>query len=189
MNKNSENYLAGKCLVANPNISDDYFKKSLIYICAHDKNGAMGFVINKTIKNLSFKEVTDQLLITTPDKIIEQNIYFGGPTETMRGFVLHTTDYMEKDTLKVNDNFAISSSTNALADIAIGHGPKNNIISLGYANWDKTQLEKEIIRNDWLVLDADFELIFNTDDEDKWLKAINIIGIDLDRLSSISGRA
>ncbi len=183
-------YLTGKCLVAMPQMDDERFANSVIYICSHTKEGAMGFVVNKTIKELSFADLAEQLPITklvSPSAMIE--IHQGGPLEKIRGFVLHTTDYIKPDTLVINQQMAVSSSIDILNDIAFGTGPAENLIALGYASWRPQQLEQEIINNCWLVAESTPELVFKTKDEEKWQKAIDSLGIDLNNLSITSGRA
>lgn len=192
MNKmlhNNGNYLTGKCLVSTPTLGDERFERSLIYICSHTKEGAMGFVVNKKIKEFSFNDLANQLPITTLAPMAPMDLYQGGPLDKVRGFVLHSTDYLKGDSVVVGEGIAVSSSIDVLTDIAFGNGPKYNLIALGYASWAPNQLEQEIIRNSWLVVPSSPELVFKTKDEDKWQKAIDSIGIDISRLSEFAGRA
>ncbi len=189
MMKNENNYLTGKCLIAMPHMDDERFDGSLIYICSHTKDGAMGFVVNKKIKEFSFADLANQLPISTIKPIAPIELHQGGPLEKVRGFVIHSTDYVKDDTIVISDNIAVSSSIDIITDIAFGMGPKENLIALGYASWAPQQLEKEIINNTWLVTQPDTELVFRTKDEDKWQKAIDSLGIDITRLSASSGRA
>ncbi len=189
MIKNDDNYLTGKCLIAMPNMNDERFAGSLIYICSHTKDGAMGFVVNKKIKEFSFADLANQLPISTIKPIAPIELHQGGPLEKVRGFVIHSTDYVKDDTIVISDNIAVSSSIDIITDIAFGMGPKENLIALGYASWAPQQLEREILNNTWLVTKPDTELMFRTKDEEKWQKAVDSIGIDLTRLSSFSGRA
>ncbi len=181
--------LTGKCLISSPYMEDEHFGRSLIYICSHSKDGAMGFVINKKIREFSFADLASQLPIKTFNP--EQNIdlHQGGPLERIRGFVIHSTDYVKADTVVIDNNIAISSSLDIINDIAFGMGPRDNIIALGYSSWRPHQLEQEIINNDWLITDTKPELIFRTKDEDKWEKALNEIGIAPANFSSFSGHA
>ena len=176
MNKASENYLTGKCLVSMPNMADERFERSLIYICSHTKDGAMGFVVNKKIKEFSFTDLANQLPISTLKPITPIDLYQGGPLDKVRGFVLHSTDYLKGDSIIIGDGIAVSSS-------------KDNLIALGYASWAPNQLEQEIINNTWLVAPSSPELVFRTKDEEKWQKALDSIGIDVTRLSEFAGRA
>lgn len=189
MNKASENYLTGKCLVSMPNMADERFERSLIYICSHTKDGAMGFVVNKKIKEFSFTDLANQLPISTLKPITPIDLYQGGPLDKVRGFVLHSTDYLKGDSIIIGDGIAVSSSIDILTDIAFGTGPKDNLIALGYASWAPNQLEQEIINNTWLVAPSSPELVFRTKDEEKWQKALDSIVIDVTRLSEFAGRA
>ena len=187
MIKNDDNYLTGKCLIAMPNMNDERFAGSLIYICSHTKDGAMGFVVNKKIKEFSFADLANQLPISTIRPIAPIELHQGGPLEKVRGFVIHSTDYVKDDTIVISDNIAVSSSIDIITDIAFGMGPKENLIALGYASWAPQQLEREILNNTWLVTKPDTELMFRTKDEEKWQKAVDSIGIDLTRLFFRSG--
>lgn len=182
-------YLTGKCLISMPRSDDDYFSHSLIYVCSHNQDGAFGFIVNKTIDDISFNDLSTQLAtqrISTENKI---NLHHGGPLEKVRGFVLHSTDYIKQDTIIIDNNIAISSSIEILNDIATGDGPQQNIIALGYASWAPMQLEDEIKNNVWLIADANLDLVFNTKDEDKWQAAIKSLGFDVIQLSPVSGNA
>ncbi len=186
---NDGNYLKGKCLAAMPNMDDERFSNSLIYICTHTKDGAMGFVVNKKIKEFSFADLATQLPINTMKPIEPIDLYQGGPLEKIRGFVLHSTDYIKADTIVIDESIAISSSIDIITDIAFGNGPRENLIALGYASWAPQQLEKEIINNSWLVTNPTPELVFRTKDEDKWQKAVDTLGFDINYLSCRTGRA
>ena len=187
--KDNAAYLTGKCLVAMPNMKDERFENSLIFICSHTKNGAMGFVVNKIMPEFSFADLASQLPIKTVQPIDGIELHLGGPMEKVRGFVLHSTDYVKDDTVVIDDNIAISSSIDVITDIAFGTGPKENLIALGYASWAPNQLEEEIINNTWLVVNPTPELVFRTKDEDKWQKAIDSLGFDVSNLSQTMGRA
>ena len=185
----NETYLTGKCLVAMPSMQDEHFKEALIFICSHSENGAMGFVVNKVLHEFSFADLANQLPIKTIRPIESIELHHGGPLEKVRGFVLHSSEYVKDDTVLVNDNIAISSSLDVITDIAFGLGPKENLIALGYASWAPNQLEQEIINNNWLVVNPTPELVFRTKDEEKWKKAIDSLGFDVMHLSRTMGRA
>ncbi len=189
MMKTDNDYLTGKCLVAMPKMDDERFADTVIYICSHNPDGAMGFIVNKTIKELSFADLANQLPVTPVNLSSTIEIHQGGPLEKIRGFVLHTTDYIKPDTIIIDQQIAVSFSIDILNDIAYGKGPEQNLIALGYASWRPHQLEQEIINNCWLVADPTPELVFKTKDEEKWQKAVDSIGIDLNNLSMICGRA
>lgn len=183
-------YLTGKCLISMPQINDGIFSHSVVYLCMHNQEGAMGFMVNKQLKEFYFSDLMSQFNIgygSTPAETII--LHQGGPLERIRGFVLHSLDYQKEDTLTIDDKFAVSSSINVLNDIAYGKGPRYNLIALGYSSWSPKQLEEEIIYNHWLVAEATTDLLFKTRDEDKWQRAIDELGIDVDRISASIGRA
>ena len=189
MTISKENYLTGKCLISMPHTRDERFEQTLVYICSHSAEGAMGFIVNKRIKEFSFADLASQLPINTIQPLEPIDLHQGGPLEKVRGFVLHSTDYIKEDTIVINDDVAISSSIDIITDIAFGKGPKDNLIALGYASWAPQQLESEIINNTWFVMPPTPELVFRTKDEDKWQKAIDYLGIDINRLSLRQGNA
>lgn len=189
MNDKCDLYLTGKCLISMPNMDDERFADTLIYICSHSKEGAMGFVVNKKIKEFSFADLANQLPINTINPIEPIDLHQGGPLEKVRGFVIHSTDYIKADTIVIDDKIAISSSIDVITDIAFGIGPRENLIALGYASWAPQQLEQEIANNTWLVASPSAELFFRTKDEEKWLKAIESLGIDINRLATRAGHA
>ncbi|MBQ8465134.1 MAG: YqgE/AlgH family protein [Alphaproteobacteria bacterium] len=185
----NNNYLTGKCLVAMPHMQDEHFARTVIYICSHSENGAMGFVVNKKIKEFTFADLATQLPIANLNPSLPIDLHQGGPLEKVRGFVIHSTDYVKDDTVVIDDNIAVSSSIDIITDIAFGIGPKDNLIALGYASWAPKQLEQEIACNSWIVVNPTPELVFKTKDEEKWQKALNALGIDLYRLSDFCGHA
>lgn len=185
----NNNFLTGKCLIAMPNMCDERFANTLIYICSHSENGAMGFVVNKKIKEFSFSDLASQLPITNISPVVPIDLHQGGPLEKVRGFVLHSTDYIKEDTVVIDDKIAVSSSIDIITDIAFGCGPKDNLIALGYASWAPNQLENEIVNNSWMVVNPTPELVFRTKDEEKWHKALEALGIDISRMSTVCGRA
>ena len=182
-------YLTGKCLIAMPQLQDERFANSVIYICSHTENGAMGFVLNKKIKDFSFADLARQLPVANINPALPIELHQGGPLEKVRGFVLHSTDYIKEDTVLIDDKMAVSSSIDIITDIAFGIGPKDSLIALGYASWAPKQLEQEIVANSWMVVQPSTELVFHTKDEDKWQKAMDALGIDVGRLSEFCGRA
>ncbi len=172
-------FLTGKCLISVPSGKDEgLFAKSVIYVCSHSKDGAMGFIINKKMQEVSFQDIVNQMDLGSKIQTTDADLYNGGPLERIRGFVLHSTEYVKSDTVMIDENFAISSSLEVVADIACGMGPKNKIITLGYAGWKKGQLEEEIKQNMWLITDATPDLVFCKEDEQKWQTGLKNIGID-----------
>lgn len=182
--------LTGKFLVALPSLNDsDCFANSVVYVCSHGRSGAMGLIINKRMDNFTFSDLTFQLPITHDEPLQQINLYSGGPLEQVRGMVLHSTDYMKDGSIMVGDGVAISSTTEIISDIAFGQGPKDKLIALGYSFWQPRQLEMEIYNNNWLVADADRNILFRAPDEEKWQRALDETHIQLDRLVSVTGRS
>ena len=177
-------YLTGKCLVSMPHMADERFDSSVVYICTHNQDGAMGFVINKQLNDFHFSDLISQLNMEHTVPANQIILHHGGPVEKIRGFILHSREYFQEGTVVIDDQFAISSSMNVLTDIAFGIGPKYNLIALGYSSWSSKQLEQEIIDNTWLIADPTPELIFKTKDTDKWQKAIDSLGFDINMIVS-----
>ena len=188
MAKNS-GYFEGQLLAAMPQMTDRRFAQSVIYLCAHSADGAMGLVVNKLIDGITFPDLLQQLNIetTSPDEKIR--VHFGGPVESGRGFVLHSDDYVQESTLVIRDGVALTATVEVLRDIAEGNGPARSLLALGYAGWAPGQLDSEIRANGWLNVTADENLIFGGKLDNKWSKAIAKLGIDLLSLSSTAGHA
>lgn len=185
-----DTYLTGKFLVSmSQNKEDDCFYKSVVYICSHDKQGAMGFVINKKLQDFSFADLAVPLPVSKMGQLDHLFLYQGGPVEKVRGFVLHNSEYHKPGTYQVDKQIAISSSIDVLKDIAYGVGPSENLVALGYSSWEPMQLEREILNNHWLVMSADKKILFHTPDELKWEHAMDKTGIDLKRLILATGHA
>ncbi len=182
-------FLTGKCLIATPQMEDERFENTLVYICSHGKDGAMGFIVNRKLKDFSFSDLAVKLPITPNVNLDSMFLYQGGPIDKIRGFVLHSSEYLKPGTLKIDNEIAVSSSLDVLTDIAYGVGPKNNLIALGYSGWEPSQLEQEIKHNHWFITDASQDLLFNTPDELKWEKALDETGIDFSRYINITGYA
>ena len=183
-------HLDGKLLIAMPGMGDSRFDKSLIYMCAHSEDGAMGLITNKPAEDLQFSDLLEQLKITPAQSYRPIEVHFGGPVEHGRGFVLHSKDYIAEDsTLEVNDEFGMTATLDILEDISQGNGPDACLLALGYAGWGPGQLEDEIRANGWLTCDADAALIFSANNQDKWREAIVSLGIDPRMLSATGGSA
>ncbi|MBL4751754.1 MAG: YqgE/AlgH family protein [Amylibacter sp.] len=183
-------HLDGKLLIAMPGMGDPRFDKTLIYMCAHSADGAMGLIVNKPAVDLKFSDLLDQLNITPAKSVRPIKVYFGGPVEHGRGFVLHSKDYTTKDTtLEVNEEFGMTATLDILEDISQGNGPDACLLALGYAGWGPGQLENEIRANGWLICDAQAALVFSDKNEDKWNGAIESLGFDPRLLSAEGGTA
>ncbi len=182
-------YMTGQLLIAMPQMEDSRFARSLIYVCAHTAEGAMGLVVNRAVDNVTFPDLLRQLNITPGHPSPPDPILFGGPVETGRGFVLHSSDYVRDATLLVDHEVGLTATLDILKDIAAGHGPRRSLLMLGYAGWGPGQLDAEIQANGWLNTAADEALIFDHDLETKWDKALAKLGVDLSTLSVEAGHA
>jgi putative transcriptional regulator len=190
-------YLDGQMLIAMPAMRDERFARSLIYICAHSSDGAMGIVVNQAAANVNFPDLLVQLevipaadLIQLPAQAETVKVLKGGPVETGRGFVLHSADFfIENSTLPIDDGICLTATLDILKAIARGKGPESAVLALGYAGWAPGQLETEIQENGWLNCDADSELIFGRNIERKYDMALKKLGINLAMLSSDAGHA
>ncbi len=178
----------GKLLLAMPGMGDPRFTKSAIFMCSHSDEGAMGISINQRVDGLTFAQLLSQLKIKTrkPEDI---PIHSGGPVETGRGFVLHTSDYFHSSTLKVTPEISLSATVDILTLLAEGKGPRQALLALGYAGWGPGQLESEIKKNSWLTVEGTEKLIFKTPLNEKWTQAMALAGIDSAKLSAEAGHA
>ena len=184
-----QGFMTGELLVAMPQMRDARFTRSVIYICAHTGDGAMGLVVNRLVGSLTFPDLLQQLNIDAHGKGEHIRIRSGGPVETGRGFVLHSTDYVDDATLKVGDTVRLTATIDILKDIASGSGPRRSILALGYAGWGPGQLDQELQANAWLTVPADEELIFDDALNDKWERSLSKIGVDFTFLTGDAGHA
>src|SRR2546421_2363081 len=189
-------YLDGQMLIAMPAMGDERFTRSLIYVCAHSSEGAMGIVVNQPAANIKFPDLLVQLdvipaaeLIQLPRKAGTVKVLKGGPVETGRGFVLHSADFfIENSTLPIDNGICLTATLDILKAIAHGEGPQSAVLALGYAGWAPGQRETEIQGNGWLHCAADPELIFGPDIDGKYGRALRKIGIEPGTLSSEAAR-
>ena len=182
--------LTGQLLVAMPQMSDPRFARSVVYLCAHSgEAGAMGLIVNKQLAALTLGELFAQLDIEPSAVAGLRPVHFGGPVEAGRGFVLHTADYREEATLHVGGNISVTATLEVLRAIGKNRGPRQSLFALGYAGWAPGQLAAEIQANGWLSVPADDEIVFASDDDGKWNRALAKLGIDLSALSSEAGHA
>lgn len=184
-------YLTGQLLIAMPTMGDPRFARTVIYMVAHSTDGAMGFVINKPMTSISYTELLEQLEIeVSEDRASEVGpVHYGGPVESGRGFVLHSTEFEREGTSPIDDLVSLTSTVDVLRAIAEGSGPRRYITALGYAGWGAGQLDQEIQRNDWLHVEADEALLFEYDLAAKWERALAKIGIRPEMLSGAAGHA
>ena len=189
--RDSENgtYLDGQILIAMPSMADPRFQKAIILLCAHGEDGAMGIVLNKDLGKITFDELFDQLEIPHNGDFENSKVHFGGPVESERGFLLHSTDLIHDTTMLIAKGIALTATVDMLTSIASGLGPESNFLALGYAGWGPGQLEKEIQENGWLVVEADKDLVFGQRIGVKWQSAIRKLGFDPSALSAEVGHA
>jgi putative transcriptional regulator len=181
-------YLAGQLLIAMPTLIAPPFARTVIYLCAHNDQGAMGLVVNKPLSSIDFPTLLDQLGIPHGDLLGSTRVQFGGPVESGRGFVLHSTDYRAEKTVVVGE-VAVTSTLEVLQAIASGGGPSRHLLALGYAGWSAGQLDAEIQANGWLNVPCDSDILFGDDLSVKWERAIAKLGIDPTMLSGEAGHA
>ena len=184
-----DGYLTGQFLIAMPPMGDPRFERSVIYMCAHSADGAMGLVVNRVASEIDFPELLDQLEIKTDGIKNPIPVLTGGPVETGRGFVLHSMDYSQDSTLKVTDEVGLTATVDILRAIAEGEGPAKSLLTLGYAGWSSGQLDNEIQANGWLNVSCDTSILFDEDLNSKWDRAVRKVGIDPSFLSAEAGHA
>jgi putative transcriptional regulator len=183
-------FLDGQLLIAMPGMGDPRFERSVIFVCAHSAEGAMGLIVNKPAQELRFANLLKQLEIEATADVASIRVHFGGPVEHGRGFVLHSAEYdSDGASMKVDPKFAMTATLDVLQDMARGAGPAQALLALGYSGWGPGQLEGEIQANGWLTAAADPDLVFGTSDPDKWEAALRSISIDPRLLSAGGGRA
>lgn len=182
-------FLDGHLLIAMPGMTDPRFHKTVVYLCAHSHDGAMGLIINKPAETLKVSDLYERLDIAHRPGLPDEVVRFGGPVETGRGFVLHSGDYYAPEaTMRVDSQISMTATLEILHLMAAGHGPRQRMVALGYAGWSPGQLEVELQANGWLLCAPDRDLLFGTDNETKWNKALAKLGID-PRLLSAGGSA
>lgn len=191
-----EHSLRGQFLIAMPNMGDVRFERSLIYLCAHSPDGAMGFMVNRVLERPDLGEFLAQLGVVTeaelpdlPDDLKLRSLYSGGPVEPGRGFVLHSPDFDSATTLRVDDTVSLTATLEVLRAIATGSGPEDVNVILGYAGWASGQLEEEIAANGWLTAPGDPALLFDDQQESKYERALRQIGVDPLLLCADAGHA
>ena len=187
---NTEMELTGRVLIAMPGMGDPRFAGSVVLLCAHSPEGAMGIIVNKPIHEMTMRDLFEQLSITQEGDANKTPLFFGGPVETGRGFVLHTDDYHSGlSSLEVGGGFRMTATQDILEDIAAGRGPRAAMVALGYSGWGPGQLEAEIAENGWLIGESSEALVFETALEGIWARALKELGIDPLTLSATAGRA
>jgi putative transcriptional regulator len=181
--------LAGQVLIAMPALADQNFHRSVIYLCAHTGEGAMGIVVNRPLSTPSFADLLKQLNVEPVPPARTIRLLSGGPVDNARGFVLHTTDWTSESSLKVDGRLALTASLDVLKAIAGGGGPRDGLLALGYAGWGPGQLDRELQANSWLTAPADLSILFDGEHETKWRRALATLRIDPLLLSHAAGHA
>jgi putative transcriptional regulator len=186
-------YLTGKLLLAMPGMGDPRFDRAVILVCSHDETGAMGLVVNHTMPGIVFDELIEQLKIETELNFdfsdMDLPVMNGGPVEMARGFILHSADFNREETVPIDADFSVTGTVEALKDVAAGQGPDHMLLILGYAGWTAGQLDQEMQKNAWLVVDPLPGIIFHEHPEEKWQMAVRHLGIDPGMLNANAGRA
>lgn len=184
-----QGFMTGHLLAAMPQMGDARFNHSVIYVCVHNEEGAMGLVINRLVHTLTFPDMLLQLGIEPRGKLPTIQVHSGGPMETGRGFVLHSTDYQDEGTMQIDDQIGLTATIDILRNIAQGRGPQRRLLALGYAVWAPGQLDSEIQNNSWLTVPMDETLLFDEQFDDKWQRSLQKIGVAPDMLSGQFGHA
>ncbi len=191
--KTAAEYLTGKLLLAMPSLGDSRFDHAVILMCAHDENGAMGLVINHTLEDVKFENLLEELGIKSDIKLDPKSLSIpvlsGGPVDHARGFLLHSNDFVHKETISIDERYHVTGTIDALQAVAKGKGPDNMLFILGYAGWTAGQIEREIQDNAWLVVEPDETLIFGVDPAQKWQSAVQKLGFDPAMLTGDAGQA
>jgi putative transcriptional regulator len=182
--------LKNQLLISMPHMQDPYFGRAVVLICEHTKDGAMGLIVNKPFEDPELQDLFENLF-TKEEEFLQliPKIYFGGPVLIERGIVLHSSVYQTDGTVKLSDEFAMTSNREILQDIAYKKGPALYKLMLGHAGWASGQLEREIENGDWLLQSTTQDFIFNTPEADQWNTAINSFGIDMSHISGRGGVA
>ena len=182
-------WLTGQMLIAMPSMMDPRFVRTVIFICSHGPEGAMGLVINRLFGELNFRGLLTQLNIVLAPEAQEMPVHFGGPVEPARGFVLHSTDYEREGTVRISDSIALTATVEVLKALAEGHGPQRALLALGYVGWGAGQLDGELQTTGWLVAPPNEDIIFGDASETKWERALSKMGISPTMLSGDVGHA
>jgi len=177
-------------LIAMPSLTDPYFKQSVVYLCEHNEQGAMGFIVNYPVK-LTVQELLKnaESIDHEPHPPLTEAVFLGGPLEMDRGFVLHTPTLNNSQSTTLNEQLMMSNSNKILSTLGTEQAPDKYMVTLGYASWDKGQLEEEMSQNQWLTIECENDIIFNTPIEQRWSSSLQRLGVEPSQLSSDIGHA
>ena len=181
--------LTGQVLISAPSLDSDHFSKGVVLVCGHDDNGVIGLLINKILPKFSFEDLLLSLKIEPKNNAIHAPIYFGGPVEPSRGFVLHSADFYQKTTVKITQDIHLTATTDILELIAKGQGPEHYLMALGYSGWSSEQLEQELLTNAWLNGSIQKDLIFSDSAETLWDSIMEQMGVGWHSFSNEIGHA
>jgi len=180
-------------LIAMPSLQDPFFKRSVVYLCEHNEEGAMGLIINKPMENLTVEGILKKLKISADDRDpairLDKPVFTGGPLAEDRGFILHSAQRTFTSSIRVSDNTVITTSRDVLESIGTASQPKNVLVALGYCAWEKDQLENELMENAWLTTPANSNILFQTPIAERWREAARSIGVDIHNMASDAGHA
>jgi putative transcriptional regulator len=185
----NDGFLRGKFLIALPGMPDPRFERSVILMCAHSDDGAMGLIVNKPLENVPIDQLLAKLNIPITANRVDTPVLFGGPVQTQQGLVLHSSEFTAAQSTPVTDEVSLTGTMDVLHAIAAGRGPRKAAFALGYAGWDAGQIEDELHGNGWVHCDASSEILFAVPPEAKWSAALATLGIDISGLSAEAGRA
>ena len=192
-NSSSFANLKGQLLLAMPHMTDPRFHRAVIFICVHDEKGAMGIVLNKTLPSPNFAGVLNQVGVAVgenmPQSLRTMAVRDGGPVQNMNGFLLHSSDFSQKDTIHVDELYGFSGTVETLRAVASGYRPEHMLLTLGYCGWGAGQLEREFHDNVWLTAPASYEIVFRSPADQMWDNAFALIGVNPVMMSGLSGRA
>ncbi|ATZ12586.1 YqgE/AlgH family protein [Erwinia amylovora] len=180
-------------LIAMPTLQDPLFKRSVVYICEHSADGAMGLIVNKPMENLTVEGILKKLKISPdardPALRLDKPVFAGGPLAEDRGFILHSAQTLFTSSIRVSDNTVITTSRDVLETLGTPEQPDNVLVALGYCAWEKGQLEQELLENAWLTTAADSNILFHTPIAERWREAAKSIGVDIHNIASEAGHA
>lgn len=180
-------------LIAMPALQDSIFRRSVVYICEYNDEGAMGIIINKPLENLQVEGILEKLKIVpeprNPEIRLDKPVMLGGPLAEDRGFILHTPPSDFSSSIRISDNTVVTTSRDVLETLGTDRQPGNVLVALGYSSWEKGQLEQEILDNAWLTAPADQNILFRTPIADRWREAAKLIGIDIVTMPGVAGHA
>jgi putative transcriptional regulator len=190
MAKRMPEYLNGKFLIAMPAIGDPRFHQSVIFICAHDSEHAMGLIVNKPHPDLTMGDLLEPFGVAVKRAVAPKPVFDGGPVTPDRGFVLHSPDYESPEgSREVGPGMRLTTTRDVLSALGQGKTPTRALFALGYAGWSAGQLEFELTRNAWLVAPGDSNIVFHCKPKERWAAALNLLGIDPGQLDAAGGSA